>query len=152
RLFDRGFRSITLTEPGLRLFHLAAPWVEQLAELVEALRSDATRRPVTITASMGVAALWLLPRLGEFQKAFPHIDVRVAANNRMVNLEREDIDLAIRYGSGRSVPEDAVRLFGEGLVPVAHPALQAGLLESAADIARSVLVEYDDPDRPWLQW
>src|SRR5690606_17943847 len=97
RLLERGFRSISLTQAGSQLFRLADPWVAQLGELTEALRRQTARRPVTITASIGVASLWILPRLGAFQAAFPHIDVRVAANNRVVDLVREDVDLAIRY-------------------------------------------------------
>lgn len=152
RLLDRGFRSISLTHAGLRLFQVADPWVTQLGELHASLRGEADRRPVTITASMGVASLWLLPRLGVFQSRFPHVDVRVATSNRMVDLEREDIDLALRYGSHRSVPDDAVPLFGESLVPVAHPRVDARRLDDARHIAGSVLLEYDDPQRPWLQW
>jgi len=152
RLLDRGFRSIALTHAGLRLFQMADPWVTQLGELSASLRGEAARRPVTITASMGVASLWLLPRLGIFQSRFPHIDVRVATNNKMVDLERDDIDLALRYGSRRSVPDDALLLFGERLVPVAHPGLDARKLDDAGEIKGYVLLEYDDPQRPWLQW
>lgn len=152
RLLDRGYRSIALTHAGLRLFQMADPWVDQLGELSASLRGEAARRPVTITASMGVASLWLLPRLGLFQSRFPHIDVRVAANNRMVDLERDDIDLALRYGSRRNVPDHAMLLFGESLVPVAHPRLDARRIHGAREIESHVLLEYDDPQRPWLQW
>jgi len=152
RLLDRGFRSIALTHAGLRLFQMADPWVAQLGELSASLKGEAARRPVTITASMGVASLWLLPRLGIFQSRFPHIDVRVAANNRMLDLDRDDVDLALRYGSHRSVPDDAILLFGESLLPVAHPRLHAHRLDSARELANHILLEYDDPQRPWLQW
>ena len=39
-------------------------------------------RPVTISASVGVAALWILPRLGAFHAAHPDIDIRMAPSNR----------------------------------------------------------------------
>ncbi len=166
-LLERGFRSIAFTQPGQQLFRLADPWLDQLGELTERLRRHDTRRPVTITASIGVASLWILPRLGAFQSAFPHIDVRVAANNRIVDLAREDVDLAIRYGPRHSAPEGAERLFGESLVPVARPGLlpdgtsgppgptgQTGAERTrfANCLAQLTLLDYDDPARPWLQW
>ncbi|MEI2414723.1 LysR substrate-binding domain-containing protein [Orrella sp. JC864] len=151
-LLERGFRAISLTPAGAQLFRLADPWMQEMGELAERLRQEDARRPVTITASIGVAALWILPRLGAFQAAHPHIDVRVAANNRIVDLAREGVDLAIRYGPRHSAPEGARRLFGEHLVPVARPGLLAGPEGFAQALPGLTLLEYDDPARPWLQW
>ncbi|RAF64548.1 LysR family transcriptional regulator, partial [Burkholderia multivorans] len=41
-----------------------------------AITPDGERQPVTITASIGVTALWLLPRLGGLQARFPDVDLR----------------------------------------------------------------------------
>jgi DNA-binding transcriptional LysR family regulator len=116
------------------------------------VREHDGRRPVTVTASIGVTALWLLPRLGRFQQLQPQIDVRVAANNKVMDLAAEDVDLAIRYCSRRAAPDDGEHLFGEAITPVAAPVL--GLAESslAEAVPSNVLLEYDDPKRPWLQW
>jgi DNA-binding transcriptional LysR family regulator len=106
---------------------------------------------VTITTTIGVASLWLLPRLGDFQEAHPHIDVRVAADNRLIDIDRENVDIAIRYSLRDGVPDSAAWLFGESVVPVAHPSLGARGLD-ARELQRHVLLEFDDPTRPWLQW
>lgn len=89
--------------------------------------------------------------MGEFQAAHPHIDVRVAADNRLIDIDRESVDIAIRYSPRDMVPDGAVWLFGESVVPVAHPSLQARGLD-ARELQRHVLLEFDDPTRPWLQW
>lgn len=152
QLLKRGYRSISLTPEGERLFRVADGAVQQLQEVFAALANAGERLPVTITASIGVTALWLLPRLGEFQQRYPNIDIRLAANNKLLDLETEGADLAIRYCAGKNAPHGSVRLFGEAVVPVAHPSLAVRQLSSPGVIEDQVLLEFDDPRRPWLQW
>lgn len=150
RLLQRGHRSISFTQEGERLFRIADASVQQLQDALEALAMRG-KRPVTITASIGVTSLWLLPRLGEFQRRHPGIDVRVAASNAVLDLAAEGIDLAIRYCANAQAPAGAVRLFDESIAPVASPALRVGKLDTEEELARSVLLEYEDR-RSWLGW
>lgn len=152
RLLVRGHRSIEFTGEGRRLFRSADAMLEQLGDVVASLRPGDARRPVTISASIGVTALWLLPRLNAFQQAAPQVDVRLAASNRFVDLEREQVDLSLRYCRPQDAPEGAMRLFDEAVVPVAHPALALTAIEDAAQLRQHVLLEFDDVSRPWLQW
>ncbi|HSK39430.1 MAG TPA: LysR substrate-binding domain-containing protein [Arenibaculum sp.] len=152
QLLKRGYRSISLTPEGERLFRVADGAVQQLQDVFAALANARERLPVTITASIGVTALWLLPRLGDFQQRYPNIDIRLAANNKLLDLETEGADLAIRYCSAKNAPHGSERLFGEAVVPVAHPSLAVRQLNSPEMIGEYVLLEFDDPRRPWLQW
>ncbi|MGV2287199.1 LysR substrate-binding domain-containing protein [Trinickia sp. YCB016] len=151
-LFHRGYRSITFTPEGERLFRTADAAVQQLQEVFEILSQPQERLPVTITASIGVTGLWLLPRLNRFQQRYPNIDLRVAANDRNLDLRAEGIDLGIRYCSAASAPPGAVRLFEEAVVPVAHPSLGLARLDDDATIGRHVLLEFEGPRRPLLRW
>ena len=152
KLFFRGYRSITFTSEGERLFRIADSSVQHLQDVLGTLTASRERLPVTITASIGVTALWLLPRLAQLQQQFPSIDVRVAANNKNLDLRTESVDLAIRYCRQAAAPAGAIRLFGEKVVPVARPSLQVGPLGSATGVVAHVLLEFDDPARPWLRW
>jgi DNA-binding transcriptional LysR family regulator len=152
RLFVRSYRSIEFTMEGRHLFRSADPMLEQLGAVIGGLRPPAERPCITITATIGVTALWLLPRLGAFQRSAPDIDVRVAATNRVMDLERDGMDLALRFCPDALAPEGAIRLFGEVLAPVAHPSLGVTAIEDAAQLRRHVLIDYDDSSRPWLQW
>ncbi|MYM31037.1 LysR family transcriptional regulator [Duganella sp. CY15W] len=149
-LLLRGYRSIEFTAEGRRLFRSADSMLEQIGEVLDTLRPGETRQPVTVSASIGVTALWLLPRLNAFQQAAPDIDVRVAASNRFADLEREQIDLAIRYCRAEDAPAGALHLFDEALVAVAHPSLQVSAIET--QLRQHTLLEFDDVSRPWLQW
>lgn len=152
RLLIRGHRSIAFTPEGERLFRSANGAVQQLQDVVGGLRAKGRLRPVTISAAVGFTALWLLPRLGRLQKRHPRIDVRVSANNQVVDLESEGIDLAIRYTSDTRAPRTASRLFGELVAPVGSPVLRLKPLTSPAMLASLTLLEFDDPRTPWLHW
>lgn len=150
-LFNRGYRSISFTPDGDRLFRTADLAVQQLQEVFEILNQPHERLPVTITASIGVTGLWLLPRLNRFQKRYPSLDLRVAANDKNLDLRAEGIDLGIRYCTAASAPPGAISLFEEAVVPVSHPSLGIARLDSAG-LAKQVLLEFEGPRRPLLRW
>ncbi|NMG15879.1 LysR substrate-binding domain-containing protein [Aromatoleum bremense] len=150
RLFVRGVRTLALTAEGARLARAAQGWLDDYAALADALRARGPR-PVTVTATIGISALWLVPRLSRFQARYPDIDVRVAASNRVFELGREGVDLAVRYCADRDAPAGAEHLFGESVVPVASPVLAARPLD-ATTLPDTVLLDFDDPRYPWLRW
>ncbi len=143
-LFVRHHRSLELTPEGTRLLRTADAWLDQLGEAIEALR-PVDPSSVAITTSSSFAALWLLPHLGELQGSHPDVDLRVVASNRVLDLEREAVDLAVRYCPAEHAPSGAVRLFGEDLVPVATRAVD---LEDPLQLGKAVLLDYDDPAHP----
>ena len=153
-LFRRRHRELRLTEEGQTLYKTSG-------EVLRLLRDVAGRlgaRPagmLTVTTTVSFAALWLVPRLNDFRRAHPGIDMRLAATNEIQNLEREGIDLAIRYCTPKAAGEGAVRLFGEMVFPVCSESVLAGRkLKMPQDLSGHVLLHYDDPDRryPWLSW
>lgn len=152
KLLERGYRKIAFTEAGERLFNAANLCISQFQEQIDAI-SALTRAPVTVTASIGTTGLWLLPRLGEFQRENPKIDVRIAADNRVADLELEDIDLAIRYGPAHRIPNRAEHLFDETVAPVASPLLGLNTMLSAATLSDLTLLEFEEArSHPWLRW
>lgn len=152
KLLVRGHRSIAFTPEGERLFRSADGAVQQLQDVLGEISTRGTPRPVTLSAPIGLTGLWLLPRLARLQHLHPSLDLRVSANNRMVDLRNDGIDLAIRYTARSAPPDGAVELFGETLAPVFHRSLNVDGIRSAQGFATLNLLEYDDPQHPWLQW
>ncbi len=132
KLFERTHRAIRFTTEGEQRFVAVDGAILQMQDALGVLAESLRRRPVTITASIGFVGLWLLPRLGAFQAQHPVIEVRISANNQIVDLRQGGLDIAIRYGPEPAMPEGAIRLFGEAVVPVAHPSLGLTRLDSSA--------------------
>lgn len=152
KLLVRGHRSISFTAEGERLFRSADGAVQQLQDVMGGIRQAGEQRPVTLSASIGMTGLWLLPRLAHVQKLHPGVDVRVSSNNRLADLRNEGIDLAIRYTTPALAPAGALRLFGETVAPVAHPSLGLKSLRSAGAVSGLCLLAFEDPQHSWLQW
>lgn len=155
RLFQREVRRLRLTPEGETLLRVAGELLERLADVCAGLRAAQRRPQVQITAAVGISSLWLVPRLAAFQEAQPDVDVRISADNRVVDLEREGFDVALRYLAADEVPPESTLLFEEVVFPVAAPQLAASLPRqvSVEDFSHIVLLAYDD-DRvaPWLSW
>lgn len=157
RLFRRTTRQLQLTREGEILYRAA---LAAFAELDDAVRQIAApRRPsaVTLSTSIGFAALWLVPRLSGFQEAHPEIAVRLSADNRAVDLARDDIDLAIRYCAPGDAPPGSRRLFVEALLPVVGPGLRGQLAANAgldrATLGQLTLLAFEDAiAHPWFAW
>lgn len=156
KLFRREIRKLTLTPEGQMLHRAVVEMLDKLAAACDELRSAQRRPRVTITAAVSIASLWLVPRLAGFQAQAPELDVLISADNRSIDLEREGIDLALRYADPANVSAmDAVRLFGEEVFPVAAASLAAHLSTplSATDLANSTLLVLEDTRQaPWLAW
>ncbi len=151
-LFERRHRAVTLTPAGAAFRGDVAEALRAIAAAAERVgtRSDALR----VTTTVSFASLWVIPRLPAFREAHPEVEVYLSANDRFVDLARGDVDLAIRY-LGADVPASAVRLFGERMLPVVSPAVARRTpLRTPADLARHVLLHFDDPEGrlPWPHW
>jgi len=153
-LFRRRHRELLLTEAGQTLYKAVGEALHTLRDAAAKLSRRAGGM-LTVTTTISFASLWLVPRLAEFRRRHPEIDVRIAATNEMTDLERDGIDVAIRYCLPEVAGAGAVALFGEKAFPVCAPRLMpGGRLSSPQDLARHVLLHYDDPERrsPWLSW
>ncbi len=96
-----------------------------------------------------------MPHLADFQQQHPDIEVRIAADNAIRDLKYGQIDVAIWYSTRQHTGPDALRLFGEYVVPEISPTLaRKGSLRRAEDLNRFVLLHFDDPVMvtPWLAW
>jgi LysR family glycine cleavage system transcriptional activator len=123
-LFQRLHRALRLTEQGEQLLRVADDVLRQLHGVTERLRLSPAQKTVVLTTTPGFAGLWLIPRLAGFTARRPDVDVRISASYALVNLERDGVDLAIRYCTEASVGADSPKLFGEVVLPVCSPSLR----------------------------
>ena len=157
KLFERRHRALALTDAGQQFYPSAAQVLATMRAATDRLRAQAGRRSLAVTTTHSFAALWLIPRLAGFTRAHPGVDVRMAADTRVQDLERDGLDVAIRHGPASLAGPNAQRLFGERVFPVCSPKLLRDPrrpLKEPADLRHHVLLQYDDPDarHPWLHW
>jgi LysR family transcriptional regulator, glycine cleavage system transcriptional activator len=159
RLFHRLSRSVELTPSARLLLPGLSEAFAGIQASVRRLRAHNDTGTLTVTASPSLAAKWLVPRLHRFQEQNPDIDVRISANDNVVDLSKGDFDLAIRYGTGR-YPGLAVELLLQNEV---FPACSPQLLESGAplrapaDLLHHALIHDQAADRDplaptWAMW
>jgi DNA-binding transcriptional LysR family regulator len=156
-LFERRHRALALTDAGQALYAAAAQVLATMRAVTDRLRAQSGRRALAVTTTNSFAALWLIPRLAGFTRGHPGVEVRIHADARVVDLERDGIDVAVRHGPASLAGSGAIRLFGERVFPVCSPKLLKDAkrpLREPADLRHQVLLQYDDPDgrHPWLNW
>jgi LysR family transcriptional regulator, glycine cleavage system transcriptional activator len=153
-LMDRSGKRPILTNAGRRYLEQIDPAMRQIQAATEALLPSSGRSTVRLTLPPSLAATWLIPRLGAFEREYPEIDLQLIATTRVVDLKREQIDLAVRYGKGAWADVDATYLLEEKAMPVCAP----GYLDPAprvpsAKALRHVryIVNGNFPDE-WEEW
>jgi len=152
RLIERAGRGIRVTDEGERF---AGRVRGALAELAAAVREVAERtnpRQLRVSVVPSFAARWLIPRIGRFFKAHPDIDLDVRANNAYVDFNRDDADVAIRYGLGSWPGVIAEHVLDEIHFPVCSPRFVQGRLpKSPSDLARHTLLRSEGESwKPWF--
>jgi DNA-binding transcriptional LysR family regulator len=97
-LFHRHARGLLLTEQGELLFRTAHDVFAKLA-MTEAQLMDAREKPsgeIRVTATVGLGANWLTPRIREFIELYPEITVNLILADRELDLGMREADIAIR--------------------------------------------------------
>ena len=113
---------------------------------------------ITVTTLDLFAAQWLVPRLKDFRARFPEIDVRILPPDDVVDFNRHEVDLAIRYGAGKWPGLVVRQLMTEELFPVCSPSLFQGArpLRRPEDLVHHTLLHddlsFENGDVDWLTW
>jgi len=138
-LFVRLNRALMLTEAGQRLYPPSRDALDQLANAVAALQTHDTAGALTVSVLPSFAAKWLVPKISRFQERHPDIDLRISSSDRVVDLAREGVDVAIRLGDGHWPGLQVERVLKDEMAPVCSPALVPQLQEPA-DLAHATLL------------
>lgn len=141
-VFLRLNRRVELTDIGRML----SPGVADGFEALQGSWSSALRRVekqhLTVTAGPAFMAGWLAPRMGSFVTAHPELELRFTASLRMLNFERDEIDLAIRFGPGDDDGYFSEELFVDWVAPMVAPAL-ADQIKTPQDVRKLPMIKQD---------
>ncbi len=156
-LFERRHRALALTAAGTAFHRAITEQLRALAEAADAVLAPQRSPGLSVTTTVSFASLWLIPRLPRFRARHPEVEVYVSADDRTVDLERGEVDLAMRYVRWDARPAGAIPMFGERMLPVVSPAVAHDPrtpLKRPQDLVHHVLLHLDDPEGrvPWLNW
>ncbi len=142
RLVERSGRKLALTSDGQQLARDLEPAFWQISQGVRTLMQASRRQPLRVTMSPVFAVKWLMPRLSDFQARYPDVTLLLNPSGRKLDLEKDDMDIALRYARRDALPDGAEFLVSLDLAVVGTPELIA-----SAPTKRPA----DLQDLPWLE-
>ncbi|MGF6174277.1 transcriptional regulator GcvA [Ensifer sp. 4252] len=156
-LFTRTSRSIQLTPAGAVVFEAAVQALETLQRAVgRARRMARGAQQLRVSLSPRFATNWLLPRLSQFRAANPTVELTFDISDEVRDFDADDVDIAIRFGSGRYARMRSERLFEAVIAPVCSPKLNAAGArpKTPRDLAGQTLchVECTTEGMLWPNW
>lgn len=159
KVFRREKRALLLTDKAQECLPILRDGFDRLSQAGEVLMAKNDAGRLTVSVAPSLAAKWLVPRLDDFRNQHPEIDVWVSADMDVVDFAVDDVDLAIRYGSGGYPGLEIEHLMSETIIPVCSPSLLLGEhpLKKPADLAEHALLHDSSPDKDesipnWSMW
>ncbi|WP_171060560.1 LysR substrate-binding domain-containing protein [Poseidonocella sp. HB161398] len=171
-LFIRHIRRLELTRDGETLYPGLRSALDELSRSVARVDQRQTSGVITVSVLPTLAMNWLMPRLDDFVRQHPEIEVRIVTTIGAVDFAREDVDLAIRVGTpGAEAPEGGApridlrmtqdwenlrseKLMEDELVPLAAPGLlrEGPAIREPADVLAYPLLHLGTRIHAWPDW
>lgn len=122
-LFKRSTRQLVLTEQGEYFLARSLPLLEEADQLVQSLQplSGAPRGGLRVSVFESFGTAWLAPRLPTFLARYPEVRLEIELDNRLVDLDAENVDVAVRIGRPTDSGLHARRLLANRTLLVASP-------------------------------
>lgn len=124
-LFRRERHGVALTRAGRAYAEQVVPAFESIAAATDKLLKGTRQGALRVRTYTTFAAKWLIPRLPEFARLHPDIEVRIANAVPDVDFDRDPVDVAIQFGDGRWPRVQADLLIPDEIEPVCSPGFTA---------------------------
>lgn len=149
-LFERKANRLTLTTAGRTYQAGLTQLFDSLANLTAQVTAMAGARALTVGVGPTFAVRWLIPRLADFQKTAPDVEVRFATGGATVPYN-DEWTCGISLGDGRWPGFTAERLFAAELTPVCSPQM-AKRLKVLDDLKSVTLLRVAHASDDWPRW
>lgn len=134
-LLVREGRGMALTDAGRQLATELSAGFTQIIAGVDTIARDTENRPITLSVTPSFAENWLMPRFSDFWAKHPDFGLSIQPNIEVIDLKRDGVDLAIRYGKGDWPGLEVTPLLQADFTVVAAPSLVAGrTVDSFSDL------------------
>lgn len=159
-LFHRLPRQLKLTDEGERLYLVLKDVFDRVNTEIQDIRSNELSAALNIFSHPSVASDWLIPRLNDFSKRYPSIQVNLRTGNEQADFQTQAIDVAIYYSNGHFHGLNSEKFMEEESFPVCslEYARQQDLLEKPENLQNCTLLHdakawhYSALDAEWQMW
>lgn len=152
QVFHRVGKRVRLTDDGRRYLATVQAAFDSIALATNQLRDTAVVNVLRINAVPTFAMKWLLPRLNQFQRMVPNVELRLSTSNAPVET-LDAFDVAVRRGPGHWPDCASAHFLDEMEIPMCSPALVQRLpIRTPDDLARHVLLHSDTRPDAWRTW
>jgi len=152
QLFSRNGKRIAITPEGQRFASIVRRSLQDIASAAAELKSSAKVKRLTISALPSFAARWLAVRLGKFIDMHPDFEVTLQSSTHLADLNRGEVDVGIRFGSGSYPGVSLEFLMGDYYYPVVSPHFRGGNLPKTPQDLEEHMLLRSDRDEPWELW
>src|ERR1700726_2433356 len=149
-LFDRMANRLVMTPAGRAYQNGLTPIFDALASLTAQVTAPSSVRVLTIGVGPTFAMRWMIPRLADFRRAEPDIEVRITTGGAAAPFG-DDWSCGIKLGDGEWPGLVAEPLFAADLLPVCAPRL-AAQLKRPGDLRGPSLLRVAHAAADWPLW
>jgi len=153
QLFERRGRALDLTEAGQALFDDIRPLITDLNDVTARHRRVKPRAALRISVQPFFASELFVPRLNDFTRQHPDIDIQVETSDESSARHPTNSDVSIRIF--RTPPPDMAsdKLFALRLIPAASADFRNSIKRRGDTVTSDFpLIVHDSRPRAWIDW
>lgn len=147
-LFHRTAGGLVMTDEGQALFPVMERSLEDIARVLDRVTGGQPAEVLNLGVVTTFATGWLIPRMEAFRRAHPEITLRLSTHNNRVEIAREGLDVAIRFGAGRWPGIEAHHIFEAPMTPLCAPTVE---LDGPSGLGKRPLLRSYRADE-WPRW
>lgn len=148
KLFHRTPNGLVMTDAAQALFPVMERGLDDIARVLDQVMGGPRAEVLNLGVVATFATGWLIPRLQDFRRAHPEITLRLSTNNNRVEIAREGLDAAIRFGTGRWPGVEAHHVLDAPMGPLCAPHLD---VRAPSDLRHHTLLRSYRAEE-WPKW
>lgn len=153
-LFVRHARSVELTSAGHDYFLVVRDALDKIEQGTKKFLRPSQKDILTVQTYSTIAIRWLVPKLAEFTKLHPDLEVRLTTTQENPNFGSQRFDVAVMIGRPDEPGIASEYLFTPLMSPVCAPTLLSGEepLTEPADLVNHDILQVHPSERDWRVW
>lgn len=134
--YSSGKQRLKLTESGKVLLPDIQTGFDFIKLGIKKVKLSSMDKKLTVAISPTFATKWLLPKIDNFQRANPEIEISFDTDLKPIDFNIRGIDIAVRYGAGSWEGLVAEKLMEEEIYPVCSPSFYHQYQDKLSDLQK----------------